>query len=171
MVIMTDLIVHIRPASRADEPFLWDMLYQAIFVPPGTTQLPREILQQPELRRYVEGWGQAGDVGWVAEINGKPIGAIWARLFESDKRGYGYVDEDTPEMSLAVDPGYRGMGIGTRLVDRLLKELAADYKAISLSVTAENPAVHLYERQGFEIIKRQDDSLTMVRRLNDGNSR
>lgn len=39
----------IRPLELEDEPFLWEMLYQAIYVPEGQTPLPREIIQIPEV--------------------------------------------------------------------------------------------------------------------------
>ena len=45
-----------RPLTAADEPFLWEMLYQAIHVADGQPSLPREVIHQPELSRYVAGW-------------------------------------------------------------------------------------------------------------------
>jgi hypothetical protein len=44
----------IRPLAQADEPFLWEMLYHALFVPPGMAPFPRELIYQPAIRRYVE---------------------------------------------------------------------------------------------------------------------
>ena len=54
----------IRPLELEDEPFLWEMLYQAIYVPEGKTPLPREIIQIPELARYVQSWEREGDCGF-----------------------------------------------------------------------------------------------------------
>jgi len=72
----------IRPLEPSDESFLWEILYQAIYIPTGTTPLPREIIYQPELAKYVQGW-KTNDIGLIAilESNQTPIGAIWIRLF------------------------------------------------------------------------------------------
>jgi hypothetical protein len=47
----------LRRAVASDEPFLWEMLYLALFVPPGGLPLPRAVLRDPRVARYVEGWG------------------------------------------------------------------------------------------------------------------
>jgi len=154
----------IRPLELEDEPFLWEMLYQAIHVPEGQPPLPREIIQIPELARYVQSWGREGDCGFLSSdtLTSHPIGAVWLRLPIGEHKGYGYVDDNTFELSIAILPEYRGQGIGTQLLTHLL---ASEWgkSSISLSVSADNPAVRLYERFGFEIISRSDGSLTMKR--------
>jgi ribosomal protein S18 acetylase RimI-like enzyme len=74
------------------------------------------------------------------------------------------VDAETPELSLAVWPGHRGKGIGTRLLKATLAE-ATPYSGVSLSVSSINPAVHLYDRMGFERVLVQGSNLLMVRRM------
>lgn len=154
----------IRPLKLEDEPFLWEMLYQALYVPEGYSALPREVVRLPELARYVQNWGREGDYGVLASdaITNQSIGALWLRLLIEENKGYGYVDDHTSELSIAVLPGYRGQGVGTQLLTHLF---ASEYgqSPISLSVSADNPAVRLYERFGFEIVSRSDDSLTMKR--------
>lgn len=154
----------IRPLELEDEPFLWEMLYQAIHLPEGQTPLPREIIQIPELACYVQSWGREGDCGFLGSDTptSPPIGAVWLRLPIGEHKGYGYVDDNTSELSIAVLPKYRGQGVGTKLLTHLF---ASEWgkSSISLSVSADNPAVRLYERFGFEIIGRSDGSLTMKR--------
>jgi hypothetical protein len=58
---------NIRPLAPSDEPFLWEMLYQSLYVPPGEGPFPREVVRTPHIARYVEGWGRAHDLGFVAE--------------------------------------------------------------------------------------------------------
>ncbi|MEO0560313.1 MAG: copper homeostasis protein CutC [Bacteroidota bacterium] len=154
--------VQIRPLTGADAPILSEMLYHAIHVPPGDTPPPPDVVDQPSLARYVAGWMQrAGDVGCLAEANGEPVGAAWLRLWPDAERGYGFVDAQTPELSMAVQPGVRGQGIGTRLLRQVLRESGA--AAVSLSVSCTNPARRLYEREGFVTVgELADDSLTMV---------
>jgi ribosomal protein S18 acetylase RimI-like enzyme len=140
------------------------MLYQAIHVPEGQPTLPREIVKIPELARYVQGWGREGDCGFLGSdvLTGRPIGAAWLRLPSGEHKGYGYVGDDIPELSIAVLPEYRGRGVGTRLLTHLFASECGKL-SISLSVSADNPAVRLYERFGFERVSKSDGSLTMRR--------
>ena len=150
-----DDVYNIRPATAADEPFLWEMLYQSLYVEEGADPFPREILERPELSRYVEGWGRAGDVGFVAVeiVSNIPVGAVWCRLPEGVDKGFAYVDGETPELAVAVSPEHRGRGLGTALMKRLLSEASALFPAVSLSVSPSNPARRLYERLGFQTLE------------------
>ncbi|MEW6210944.1 MAG: GNAT family N-acetyltransferase [Acidobacteriota bacterium] len=158
--------ITIRPLTPEDQSFLWEMLYEALYVPEGGEPFPRSIVNLPEISRYAEGWGKSDDTGLVAvDENDQPIGAAWIRLMTSGNRGYGYVDDTTPELSIAVAPRYRGRGVGTKLLVRLFEQTENRYRAISLSVSSDNPAVRLYLRLGFEVVTKNGDSLTMVRRM------
>ena len=158
----------IRPLTAADEPFLWEMLYHAIHVPEGQELPPRSILQEPRIAHYASRWGQRpGDLGLAAvdAASGQPVGAAWLRLFPLTDPGYGFVDADTPEVSIAMLPGYRGRGLGSRLMTALLASAAERYKAVSLSVSPDNAAKNLYERMGFVQVDVDGDALTMVKRF------
>lgn len=136
------------------------MVYEAIFVAPDADPFPRSVLDVPQIAHYAEGFGRPGDVGLVAEtVAGAPIGAAWMRKYSSEDPAYGYVDDDTPELSIAVVAEHRGMGLGTALLTHLIAEMPR----CSLSVDRRNPAVRLYERVGFETVERTGDSLTMLR--------
>lgn len=156
----------IRSLTPSDEAFLWEMLYQAIYVPPGDKPLPKEIIYLPELVKYVEAW-QTSDIGFVAVLESSllPIGAVWIRLFNSQNPGYGYINDKTPELSIAVLPEYRKQGIGTQLIIHLLDNIKNVYPAISLSVSLSNPALQLYQRLGFEVVAQLNDSLIMKKEL------
>lgn len=99
--------------------------------------------------------------------SGKPIGAAWLRLLKGDERGYGHVDDETPELGMAVLRGHRGRGVGSDLLRCLLKSAGAVYHSVSLSVSADNPALRLYGRAGFERVRVCGASLTMIKRLGD----
>ena len=143
------------------------MLYQSLHVPEGSPPFPRDVIDRPELARYVEAWGRAGDMGFVAVDagSGEPVGAAWLRLLTGAGRGYGHVDDETPELGMAVLPEYRGRGVGSELLGLLLKSAGAVYRSVCLSVSADNPAVRLYKRAGFELASASGDSLIMVKRL------
>ena len=153
----------IRPLTNEDEPFLWEMLYQALYVPAGEPPFPPEIVQQPELNCYVAGWGRLDDAGFVAllEETSEPIGAVWIRLLKDGNRGYGYVDDATPELTIALRPAARGQGVGTQLMLKMLAAARDKYPALSLSVSVGNPARRLYQRLGFETVEQTGAALTM----------
>jgi len=147
----------LRTATVLDEPFLWEMLYLALFVPPGEPPLPRSVLRDPAIARYVEGWGmRSGDSGLIALVDGAPVAAAWLRFFAASDPSYGFVDERTPELSVAVLPAHRGKGIGSRLIQRLIQGV----HATSLSCDRANPAWRLYVRLGFQPLP---DGRTMLR--------
>lgn len=136
----------IRPITAADQTFLTEMQYEAFFVPDGAEPYPRSILDEPEIRRYHEHFGtRDGDVGVIAECD-RPLGAAWVRLVAG---GYGYVDDRTPELGVAVVADARGRRVGSALLQALL----AVVPRCSLSTDARNPAKRLYERLGFELVR------------------
>jgi GNAT superfamily N-acetyltransferase len=52
---------------------------------------------------------------------------------------------------LFVDEPFQRQGIGTEVMNRLIKEASDANRAISLAVLKINPAVRLYDRLGFHI--------------------
>jgi ribosomal protein S18 acetylase RimI-like enzyme len=162
----------VREAEAGDERFLWRMLFEAAHA--GDEVDGVEALRQvPELARYVEGWGRPSDLGVVATNgDGEPVGAAWVRMLVGKDAAYGYVDDTTPELAIAVDPQRTGDGIGSQLLKRLLLDAERMFPAVSLSVRADNPARRLYERFGFQPVADPERtnrvggaSLTMVRRF------
>jgi ribosomal-protein-alanine N-acetyltransferase len=150
--------VNIRPLTLADQSALWDMLYYGIHVPEGEALPPRSILDQPDLACYAAGWGKAGDIGFLALDGSAPIGAAWLRLLH----GYGYVADNIPELSISLIPGYRGLGLGAELMQRLIEAAHAQYQYISLSVSRGNQAKRLYERLGFSVVKEDNENFVML---------
>jgi ribosomal protein S18 acetylase RimI-like enzyme len=141
------------------------MLYHAVFVPAGRPQPPRNIVNRPDIAKYVHNWGRPDDLGVIAvdTATQQPVGAAWLRLFTRENPGYGYVDDDTPELTIALLPRYRDEGIGTSLLMHLLQVAAGRYPAVSLSVARENPALRLYQRLGFEVVGESGASSVTMR--------
>lgn len=150
----------IRAAGPDDEAFLREMQYLALFVPPGADPLPAAIVDDPTIARYYVGFGgRSGDLGRVAESPaGTPIGAAWVRYSTAADPSYGYVDDETPELGIAVVEEYRGRGVGAALLEALLAELPR----CSLSIDRRNPAMRLYQRHGFAEVRREGDSVLML---------
>jgi GNAT superfamily N-acetyltransferase len=113
----------------------------------------------PTFAQYTSGWGRPGDGGFVAEEDGRVVGAVWWRLFTAEGPGYGFVDERTPELGIAVWPGERGRGIGRTL----LRAATAEHPRLSLSVEDGNRARALYESEGFVPVGRSGDGTIMLR--------
>ncbi|MGP4074295.1 GNAT family N-acetyltransferase [Halobacillus sp. K22] len=137
-------------ASAEDIDFLWEMLYQAIYVADHSNRPTRDILNHPDIASYLSGWGRPGDVAILAVRGGERIGAVWCRLFEEEGAPHGFINRDIPVLSLALLPEHRNRGIGSLLLDRFMEELKCKgYSSLSLSVDPDNPAKRFYERKGF----------------------
>ena len=149
---------------REDETgLLQDFLYEAIFIPEGVEPPAREIIKQPELKIYYEGFGTGkADHCIVAEDNGKVVGAVWVRIMND----YGHVDDETPSFAISLFKEYRGRGIGTRLMEMMLDLLKKNgYKRASLAVQKANYAVRMYKKVGFEIVDENKEEFIMVCKL------
>ena len=148
----------IRRGGAQDVRFLRDMLHHAYYW--------RECVPGSLVSRYVRGWGRRGDTAVIALDNGFPVGAAWYRLFSAAEPGYGFVDERTPELAIAVVPSKRGHGVGDQLLEALLAQAReAGYEALSLNVEPGNPARKLYERHGFEVVEKGPEAWTMRARV------
>jgi len=121
-----------------------------------------DLLARPELRVYVEGWPRAGDHAVIAEEMGHGVGAAWYRLFTDAAHGYGFVDDATPEVGVAVRASHRQRGVGAALLSALIDHARAQRRpALSLSAEHDNPAAALYRRLGFAITGDDGDAWTM----------
>jgi len=159
--------MNIRPSSREDVQFLKKMLYEAARWNPDWPREPiEEVIGDPTLRRYHEGWGRESDSGVVAEFDGEPVGAAWYRLFPEAEPGYGFVDEKTPELSIAVVPLHRRKGIGGTLLRAAMVQAREEgHQTLSLSVAVHNRSRMLYQRVGFEKVGEHGDHWTMLANL------
>ena len=150
----------IRNGSHADMPFMRSMLAHAYGW--RVNALDAEI----PLTRYVDNWGRPGDLALIAHETGNRVGAAWLRSFRESDAAYGFIDEETPELSIAVVPSRRRHGVGQELLDALLARAAAEgYSAVSLSVEQDSRAVAFYERNGFERVREAAGGVVMRRSL------
>ena len=157
----------IRDATESDVSTIKRVLYEAVGWDPERQLPPLEItVEMPQLAIYHHGWGRHGDIGVIAEEEGETIGAALCRVFTEDEHGEGFYDDKTPELGVAVWGGNRGKGVGTRLIEALeLRAADAGFATMSLSVESANPASHLYERLGYQVVADRDDDLLMLKSL------
>jgi ribosomal protein S18 acetylase RimI-like enzyme len=158
--------MHYRPADGSDALLVLGMVLHATNWHPSRAPLSeQQVMREPKLAHYAAGWPQPGDLGVVVEDGGgNGHGAAWLRYFTDDDPSFGFLDAETPELSIGVSPESRGRGLGTQLCTRLFDAAEArGIRRISLSVEKANPALGLYRRLGFEVVRDDGDAVTMLR--------
>ena len=162
----------IRPMREDEKPLLEAFLYLAIYQPPGETPIPREVIFEPEIYVFIQDFGcGAQDDCLVAEIDGEVAGMVWVRRLSGRlkgkevPRGYGNIDDETPEYAIAVRPQHRGKGVGTALLKAMAARLQEKgVRRASLSVHKGNPAIRLYQRMGFQAVETREEDILMVQK-------
>ncbi len=142
----------IREVEAADQPILWDLLYEALWDPPGSPRRPRSVLSNPFIAAYVQDWGAHGtDLGFLAiSHEGSIAGGILSRLLLPPLQGGAFYDSSTPQLGIAVFPAFQKQGIGTALFTTYLAAASTRFPRVSLGVHPENhTAIRLYRRFGF----------------------
>lgn len=152
--------ITIRELQKEEYPLLDHFLYEAIFIPEGVEPPPKTIITSPELQVYVEHFGESkDDWGLVAEVDGKVVGAVWARIMND----YGHIDNETPSLAISLYKEYRGLGIGTAMMKEILTLLKSHgYSQVSLSVQKANYATKMYQKVGFEIVRENEEEYLMI---------
>ena len=108
--------ITIRNMRVEEYATLKDLLYEAIYVPPGDAPPPRSVADRPELRVYFQGFGTGPLDRALAAVDGsRVVGSVWCRLMDD----YGHIDDETPSLAAALYPEYRGQGFGTAFLNRL----------------------------------------------------
>lgn len=86
----------------------------------------------------------------VVEIGGEPAGRLYVARWPREIR----------IMDVALLPEFRGRGLGTRLLRRLLDEAESARLPVSIHVERQNPALTLYRRLGFRL--REDKGVYLL---------
>jgi ribosomal protein S18 acetylase RimI-like enzyme len=153
----------IRKMNDNEYKLLDDFIYEAIYIPEGVQPPPKTIINTPELQVYVSEFGkEKNDICFVAEIEGVVGGAVWVRVMND----YGHIADGIPSFAISLYKQYRGYGIGTELMKRMLVELEErGYEKASLAVQKANYAVKMYQDVGFKIIDENEEEYIMVYQL------
>ena len=135
--------VTLRPASLPDdELFLQDLYYdmrddiRGIFGDENLERATARIQYQAQKASYETEFPTADHQ--IVLLDGQPIGRLLV--------------ERRTELLFAIDLAllseHRNQGIGTVILDRLIREAADRRVPLALSVVKSNPALRLYERRG-----------------------
>lgn len=154
---------NIREMRNTEYMLLADFLYEAIFQRDNTDLVPKSIIERPELQVYIQNFGdKKDDYCLCAEVEDNIIGAVWVRNIQ----GYGNIDSVTPEFAISLYKKYRGHGIGTEMMQKMLDYLKhSGYSKTSLAVQKDNYAVKMYLNVGFQIVNENEEEYIMVHYL------
>ncbi|MEM0328805.1 MAG: ribosomal protein S18-alanine N-acetyltransferase [Nitrososphaerota archaeon] len=155
--------VQIRQASPADLPRV--MMINRLCLPENYTYFFFDSILQSYPKAFL-----------VAEVGDEVVGYVMCRV----EHGLSKLDKLNMKrlghiISIAVLPEHRRMGIATALLTKALEILKEEYRCSEafLEVRVSNdPAISLYRRLGFEIVKISrgyyvdgEDAYVMARRL------
>jgi ribosomal protein S18 acetylase RimI-like enzyme len=134
----TDLVL--RDATPEDEPFLLE-----VYASTRSDELAGLGWSDDQTQAFIKMQFLARERSYPREGN---------RIILLDGRPVGRMMVDRGETAIllrdiALLSEYRNAGIGSRLIQDLMKEATAARKPIELHVVSTSPAVRLYERLGF----------------------
>jgi len=109
------------------------------------------------LDKVIKGAKDKKSVHVIAECDGKIVGNTSIELNP-------YRRNHTAKFAIAISDGYRGLGLGNRLMSEVIrlakKELKPKPKIIQLEVYENNiPAINLYKKMGFKTVAKIPDQI------------
>ena len=130
--MMNKMNLIIRNIKTEEYPLLKDYLYDAIFIPQGVKPPDKSIINNEDLQVYIKDFGnKKDDICFLAEMDHDIVGAVWIRIMND----YGHIDDQTPSLAISVEKEYRGLGMGTKLMETMLVSVKHHgYQSVSLSV-------------------------------------
>lgn len=149
--------LRLRPVTPKDESFL-----AALYASTRTEELAPtnwsdeqkamfcRIQFNAQTAHYRENY--SGASFQMIECEATPIGRLYVARWDREIR---IVD-------IALLPGHRGTGIGTKFLRELQEEAKAAGKKLSIHVEQFNPARRLYERLGFQQVEEKGVYLLMA---------
>lgn len=137
----------LRPITAEDEPFLFRLYVStreeemALVGWPQAEQQSFLAMQFKAQHRFYQEQFATAQFD-VIEQNGKPIGRLYV-----DRR-----EDEIRIIDIALLSQYRGQGIGTHYMRKILAEAREEQLPVRIHVEANNPAMGLYKRLGFRQI-------------------
>lgn len=139
--------LRLRPATSEDKPFLLNL-----FATTRSDELAVMNWKENQKEAFIAMQFKAQSQQYLTNYPHAQNSII---LWNDDPIGRLLLDRSELEFTLvdvALLPGHRGTGIGTCLIQEIVKEAAAAGKPIRLHVLTSSAAKRLYERMGFSRI-------------------
>ena len=135
----------LRPATEAD----YDYCY--------------ELTKQNMLELFSRHWG-----GWEPSVFRKDFHSenITIVVIAGCEVGFFSLKETDSGLyleNIQLSSSVQGQGIGTAILKNLLQNNAS--KLMQLTTFTDNPAIHLYERLGFEVMEREGETVRMLKQV------
>lgn len=144
-------------------------MYNAV-IQPEDKLYETDVVYEDRYHKYIKDFGKEDDFALVCDDDGRVSGIIWTRLFKESDKSFGFVDEETPELTLSVLAGYNEQSIGKELLELLFNELKIrGYKQVSVSIGEDNEIFDVYTLVGFEEVECKncgdDKRVTLLKKL------
>ena len=136
-----------RPATKEDVPFLLALRRQTMdaHLRASGVEVSDESLLERVLYRF--------DCARILMHHGLPVGLL--------KVNRGQTEWEIMQIQLAAE--VQGQGNGRLIVENVIRESTAAGVHLKLSVLKANPAKHLYDRLGFQVVGEDAHEYFMVR--------
>lgn len=155
----------VREAKASDRSFMTLMLLEAAKASFNVINI-QDLPNHPDTEMYINEWPKTGEIGFIAHSEGKPIGAVWLRIFPNPVHLANCV---SPELTIAISSKHRRKGVASLLLNSIYEAASkAGIKEIILGVHHKNdPALNLYHRHNWYAIGEVNDGeyIIMMRNL------
>jgi ribosomal protein S18 acetylase RimI-like enzyme len=149
--------ISLEPSRPSDQPFL----YQT-FASTRTEEMKLTGWNAEQQETFLRMQYEAQRGSYLTQF---PDAEYWVILRDEIAAGRLIVDR-TPEeihvIDIALVPEFRGLGIGSAVMDAMMQEASQAAKSVRLFVERFNPALRWYERLGFGVVSGGEIYLEMI---------
>lgn len=158
----------LRTLAEYEYDILPIFLYNAIPQDNEEDLLDISVIREERFQKYIEKFGKEDDYAIVWEKDGQIAGLAWTRLFDEANKGFAYISDDIPELTVSILPGYNVQKISAELIEVISNELRIKgYDKVSVSVSENDEMLDVYTKYDFVEKEKQDDNrVLLVKELN-----
>ncbi|HET7270467.1 MAG TPA: GNAT family N-acetyltransferase [Rubrobacter sp.] len=148
----------LRPVEPGDEAFLY-----RVYASTREEELARTGWDETQKAAFLRMQFDAQSNYYEEHYRGAAFSVILSGGHPAGRLYVARWPEEIRIVDIALLPGHRGMGIGTRLLKDLISESEESGKPLSIHVERFNPALRLYQRLGFRAVEDKGVYLLMER--------
>ncbi|HEX6710080.1 MAG TPA: GNAT family N-acetyltransferase [Rubrobacter sp.] len=150
--------VALRPVAPGDEAFFYQ-----VYASTREEELAQTGWDETQKAAFLRMQFDAQSNYYEEHYRGAEFSVILSGGYPAGRLYVARWPEEIRIVDIALLPGHRGMGIGTRLLRGLISESEESGKHLSIHVERFNPALRLYERLGFRTVEDKGVYLLMER--------